>query len=101
MFHIKNIDHAIARIVTGIALTFPVAYIQSISFFKGQKMIALCSWDGEPNKPVFQYFENGLFSFASNSDNHELQTILVTALDMEGNEVNLTSPVAAVQYSIQ
>ena len=99
MFHIKNIDHAIARIVTGIALTFPVAYIQSISFFKGQKMVALCSWNADPNKPVFQYFESGLFP--GNLDNPELQTILVNAVDMEGNEVNLTSPIAAVQYSIQ
>ncbi len=97
MFHIKNIDHAIAGIVTGIALTFPVAYIRSISFFKGQKMVALCSWIVDPHKPVFQYFENALFS--GTLDNQELQTILVTAVDMEGNEVNLTSPVAAVQYS--
>jgi len=99
MFHIKNIDHTIARIVTGIALTFPVAYIRSISFFKGQKMVALCSWNVDSHKPVFQYFENALFS--GNFDNQELQTILVTAVDMDGNEVKLNSPIAAVQYLIQ
>ncbi len=98
MFHIKNIDHAIARIVTGIALTFPVAYIQSISFFKGQKIVAICSWNADSRKPEFQYFESGSFSFSVNAD---LQSILVSAVDIEGNELNLTSPVAAVQYSIQ
>lgn len=98
MFHIKNIDHAIARIVTGIAMTFPVAYIQSISFFKGQKMVAICSWNAGSLKPEFQYFENGFITFTSSS---ELQSILVNAVDMEGNELNLTSPIAAVQYSIQ
>lgn len=98
MFHIKNIDHAIARIVTGIALTFPVAYIQSISFFKGQKMVAICSWNAGSRKPEFQYFETGFITFTGNT---ELQSILVNALDMEGNELNLTSPIAAVQYSIQ
>ncbi|MBK7036161.1 MAG: hypothetical protein KBF42_08245 [Chitinophagales bacterium] len=98
MFHIKNIDHAIARIVTGIAMTFPVAYIQSISFFKGQKMVAICSWNAGSHKPEFQYFENGFITFTSST---ELQSILVNAVDMEGNELNLTSPIAAVQYSIQ
>lgn len=97
MFHIKNIDHAIARIVTGIALSFPVAYIRSISFFMGKKMVAICIWNADSHKPEFRYFETGSFTFTGKS---EFQSIMVNAVDMEGNEVNLTSPVAAVQYSI-
>ena len=43
MFNPKNIEHIIASVVTQIALTLPVAYIQSIVFFNGKTNLATSS----------------------------------------------------------
>ncbi|MFI5170950.1 MAG: hypothetical protein ACHQFW_01090 [Chitinophagales bacterium] len=90
----KNIDHIIASIVTRIALAFPVAYIQSISLFNGQKKIAVCNWDNIQNKGVFQFCD--LLNGWSETTDHPInQTIVVDAIDMNGCLIKLRSPHAS------
>ncbi len=92
----KNIEYTIAKIVTGIAMAFPVAYIRSISFFMGNTKVAFCSWETLQKQPLFQLLETGSLKFPEGA----YQSVIVDAVDLEGNVVTLNSSIASAFYSI-
>jgi hypothetical protein len=89
MFNPKNIDHIIASVVTQIALTLPVAYIQSISFFNDKIKIADYSWE------QFQQHGNMRFYGSDTTGSEFAQanpTIIVYAIDVDGVKREFTTP---------
>lgn len=90
----KNIEYTIAKIVTGIAMAFPVAYIRSISFFMGKTRVAFCSWESLQKQPLFQLLEGSNMPYDT-----AFQSVIVDAVDLEGNSITLNSPVAAMLYA--
>ena len=93
MFNRKNIDHIIAKLVTHIALTLPVAYIQSIVFFNGKTKIADCSWEHFQQNGCLQFYgpdETGI-EFAKMKP-----TVVVYAIDMDGSKREFTTPLGNI-----
>ncbi len=95
----KNIDHIIANIVTRIALSFPVAYIQSISFFNGKRKIAFCKWENIQSEGMFQFYDIVHADVIAAPTSEYFQTVVVNAIDMNGCVIKLTSPCIQVSNS--
>lgn len=77
MLNRKNIEHIMAKVVTQIALTLPVAYIQSVVFLNGKTKIADCSWE--------HFQQQGNLQFYGADDTPvALPTIVVQAVDIDG-----------------
>lgn len=77
MLNRKNIEHILAKVVTQIALTLPVAYIQSVVFFNGKTKIADCSWEHFQQQGNLQFYGTDNTPVA-------LPIIVVQAVDVDG-----------------
>jgi len=89
MFNPKNIDQIIASVVTQIALTLPVAYIQSIVFFNGKTKVADYSWE------QFQQVGNARYYGHDVTTTETAQmppTVIVYAIDLDGIKREFTRP---------
>ncbi|MBC8173627.1 MAG: hypothetical protein H7X71_06960 [Chitinophagales bacterium] len=93
MYRSEKIENVIARLVTGVAMSFPVAYINTISLFKQGNIVAMCNWvvneDASmiyPDKlqPAYVKFFPTQQSFSD---------VEVTGIDTSGQPFTIFSPV--------
>lgn len=91
MYRIQNITHTIANLVTEIALSFPVAYINTISFFNEGSRVAKCDWKEENGniirigmlQPAYYTVYNSGVSYSD---------VEITGIDIQGEPFRILYP---------
>jgi hypothetical protein len=91
MQQLGNISHTIANLVTKFALSFPVSYINSISFIKQGNLVATCDWMKEGENSVRINSKQTAF-FTQHLHDNVFSDIEVTGVDVSGKPFRFVSP---------
>lgn len=91
MHQIRNITHIIANLVTEVALSFPVSYINTISFIRQGCLVAKCDWNTEEENSIRLHQLQPVY-FTCYNQEHYFSEIEVTGVDTNGDPFRLFSP---------
>jgi len=99
----EQIKHLIPGIVTRIAISYPFAYIDSVSFMIKNKLIAACFWNHKKSEPGSIHFAQvgadtfpGCYIYQSTEDIRRSE-IEITGRDEQGRNMLLTLPLQHIQ----
>ena len=97
MLSLQNLKNILPEIVTKIAINYPIAFINSVSFNLNEKVVAACFWNENPNinKPenfTFDYHSNaGCYIFYSSADIVN-SNIEISGTDESGKDILVSLP---------
>lgn len=97
MLQPEILRQVLPALVTSVALQYPIAYIQSISFHIRNKMIAACVWQDTPHNqqesfPVHaQDTKSGCYIFMHGENIRESE-VEINGMDEQGNTFIISMP---------
>ncbi|MBC8045316.1 MAG: hypothetical protein H7Y00_00825 [Fimbriimonadaceae bacterium] len=96
MNRIDNITHIIANVVTEVALNFPVAYINTVSFFKQGNVVATCDWREQKENAIRINQIQPAF-YTRYDHGNDFSEVEITGIDTQGNLFKLFSPLNMIK----
>lgn len=107
MMNLENLKKLLPGIVTRVAINYPIAYINSISFIVKNKMVAACFWNEKKHDELKQFallsdidHTSGCFIFNA-IDDVRGGDIEITGTDETGNDFLVSLPYHhLIQYRI-
>ncbi|MFN0276043.1 MAG: hypothetical protein ACKVPJ_09875 [Chitinophagales bacterium] len=91
MHQIQNIKHVIANLVTEVALSFPVSYINSITFLLQGNLVAKCDWKEADENSICINILHPAYYTQYHSERY-FSEIEVKGIDTNGLPFRLFSP---------
>jgi len=97
MLSSESLKRILPEIVTRIAIDYPIAYINSISFHVKNKMVAACFWNENPKTRMPEHFtfdehsHNGCYIFYSSADIVS-SDVEITGTDESGQDFLVSLP---------
>lgn len=106
MINQENLKKILPEIVTRIAINYPVAYINSISFYVKHKMVAACFWNEKNSAHETSCFEimkneqTGCFIYVANTEIQQAE-VEITGTDEHGRDFLVSLPYQhLIRYSL-
>lgn len=94
----ENLKKILPGIVTRVAINYPIAYINSVSFIVKNKMVAACFWNEKKNSSALPSSfalgsdsKSGCFIFHATDEIHNSE-IEITGTDERGNDFIVSLP---------
>ena len=84
----------VANLVTGVAMSLPVVYINTISFFKHGRLVAKCDWNLFSNEPSTIFSDSQPANLVLYHDFKDFSEVELQGIDLDGKIITVVTPAA-------